>query len=144
MSHPPEMNISTLVSQFQNQTLPLPAWTHRAHLSVAAWYLMNYSLEEATCYLRSGIITYNNAVGTINSPESGYHETLTLFWIKAVQGFIQKNPGMDIETHCRHFFDSDFGTSAFPLQYYSREVLFSTRARAFWVAPDLKEIDFIL
>ena len=56
-------------------------WTHEAHLLVALWHLHNHAVDEATCLLRARIISYNVAVGTENSSASGYHETMTLFWI---------------------------------------------------------------
>lgn len=138
-----EIEINELVSQFQQKTLPLAAWTHHAHLTVAAWHLIHYTPEEATCYLRSGIITYNAATGGINGPQNGYHETLTLFWIKAVAGFIRRHPGTDLATICQLFFDSEYAQSSFPLKYYSRDLLFSTKARAFWVDPDVQSLDFL-
>lgn len=138
-----EQEINELVIQFQQKTLPLSEWTHQAHLITAIWHLMNYTPEEATCYLRSGIITYNAATGGINGPQNGYHETLTLFWIKAVAGFIQRHQGADLATVCQRFLASEYALSSFPLKYYSRELLFSTKARAFWVEPDLQAFDFL-
>lgn len=137
-----DQEIETLVAQFQSQTLALDAWTHEAHLTVALWHLKNYSLAEATCYLRSGIITYNNAVGTPNNPSRGYHETLTLFWIKIVCHFVTTNSDKNLLTLCNIFLESAYAAREFPLQFYSRDLLFSTEARAFWVEPDQKALVF--
>ena len=41
--------------------------------------------EEATSRIREGIQHYNRSVGTINSDHSGYHETLTVFWMAIVK-----------------------------------------------------------
>lgn len=134
--------IETLVAQFQHQTLPASTWTHEAHLTVALWYLKNYTPAEATCYLRSGIITYNNAVGTPNTPARGYHETLTVLWIKIVNYFVCNNTDKDLLTLCNDFLESPYATREFPLQFYSKTCLFSTTARAFWVEPDLQALNF--
>lgn len=137
-----EQEIETLVTQFQNQNLPAAAWTHEAHLTVALWHLKNYSLAEATCFLRSGIITYNHAVGGKNTSTGGYHETLTLLWIKIIHHFINRNMDKNLVELSKTFLVSTYATREFPLQFYSREVLFSTEARAFWVEPDQAKFPF--
>ena len=109
--------IETLVAQFQNQTLPVAAWTHEAHLTVAVWYLTHYNLAEATCLLRSGIITYNNAVGTPNNATRGYHETLTLLWIRIVYYFIVTKKCNDVVDSCNDFLRSEYASREFPLQF---------------------------
>jgi hypothetical protein len=40
--------IEALVREFETCTLPRPQWTHNAHLTVALWYLLNHSGQEAT------------------------------------------------------------------------------------------------
>jgi hypothetical protein len=83
--------IEALINGFTSQTLPLIAWTHEAHLTVALWFLYHYSQAEATCLIRSGIIVYNKASGGENTPQKGYHETITLFWIKIIGNYLQNN-----------------------------------------------------
>jgi len=82
-------DIEALVAQFQARTLPSARWTHQAHLATAVWFLKHHSRDEATCYLRSGIIAYNVAIGGQNTPAGGYHETLTLFWIDVVARYLE-------------------------------------------------------
>jgi hypothetical protein len=128
--------IESIVTNFSLQKLPASDWTHEAHLTVALWFIKKSSLEEATCFLRSGIIIYNKSVGTENSPVKGYHETLTLFWIRIIDKFIQENPEENFLTLCNSFLESEYALRDYPMNFYSREVLFSTAARAFWTAPD--------
>jgi hypothetical protein len=128
-----EEEINALVASFIAKTLPLPEWTHEAHLIVAIWFLSKYKIEEAICLLRSGIITYNQAVGTENSATKGYHETLTLFWAHIIAGFLERNKYKTLLETCNNFLLSEEATREYPLNFYSREVLFSTKARAFWV-----------
>jgi hypothetical protein len=137
-----QAEIEHLITRFRTQTLPISEWTHEAHLLVAIWFTQNYALAEAVCYLRSGIITYNYSVGTENSPQKGYHETLTLFWARVANYFVKNNPTESLETLANQFIQSELASRELPLQYYSREVLFSTTARAFWVEPDLQKLDF--
>ncbi len=137
-----ETEIDALVAQFQHQTLPIKEWTHEAHLTVALWHLKNHTLAEATCMLRSGIITYNKATGGENSPTRGYHETITLLWIKIIYDYVIKNQDKNLQDLCNAFLSSAYADRTFPLQFYSHERLFSTEARAFWVEPDQKALIF--
>lgn len=136
-----EETIDTLVSKFQHQTLPAKDWTHEAHLTVALWHLKNYPLAEATCLIRSGIITYNHASGRENTPDHGYHETLTLAWIKIIYNFVSQNADMTLLELCNAFFASPYASRELLLQFYKQETLMSTQARAFWVESDLNPIE---
>ena len=71
--------VECFVQQFEALTLPKTSWTHVAHFVVGLWYLSHHPLPDAIERIRKGIFRYNEAVGTINSDTSGYHETLTLF-----------------------------------------------------------------
>ena len=71
--------IKALVRAFEDTSLPRAEWTHRAHLTVALWYLTRHSGREATARIRTGIKRYNAAKGVLTTPTGGYHETLTLF-----------------------------------------------------------------
>jgi hypothetical protein len=75
--------IDRLLRAFEACTLPRSQWNHAAHLTVALWYLVRYSPSEAIQRIRSGIQRYNAAAGIVTTNNSGYHETLTLFWIHA-------------------------------------------------------------
>lgn len=131
-----ELEILNLVDKFGNCTLPVQEWTHEAHLVTALWFNKTYEEFEAICYLRSGIITYNIATGGQNTPEKGYHETLTIFWCKIIREFINKNRELALVDLCETLFKSEWTSKDLPLQFYSRDLLFSVKARARWVEPD--------
>ena len=86
-----EEDIANLIEGFKSRTLPAAHWTHEAHLITGLWFNYNYSDLEAICFLRSGIISYNISSGGENTPEKGYHETLTLFWCRILNNFVKKN-----------------------------------------------------
>ena len=134
-----ELEIHTLVQEFRNRTLPAWEWTHEAHLLTALWFNYYHRSPEAICFIRSGIITYNVSTGGDNTPEKGYHETMTLFWCKRIRHFIEKNSHLPFLELCSSFLVSPWASKDLPLQYYTREILFSTYARAIWVSPDKKE-----
>jgi hypothetical protein len=132
--------ISNLIEGFERRTLPAAQWTHEAHLITGLWYNFNHSALEAICILRSGIISYNISSGGINTPEKGYHETLTLFWSRILSDFVTRNQGLTLVELCDKFLKSEWSSKDLPLQYYSRDLLFSLQARALWVAPDLRNL----
>ena len=133
-----EQELLHLVEQFEARTLPEQQWTHHAHLTVAAWYLYHFDVDSATCLLRSGIITYNTAVGGKNTPTSGYHEAMTLFWIWAVNAFVAPRKGKQpISTIIYELLRSPYASNDLPFRFYSEKHLMSTTGRARWVEPDL-------
>jgi hypothetical protein len=131
-----DMLVTQLIEQFQARTLPIHEWTHEAHLTVAFWHLWQYPKMEALCYLRSGIIAYNVAVGTPNTPSSGYHETITQFWVALISRFLKENrkkskqENKTFEAILQEFLQSEYAKKEIVLAYYSREKLNSVTARA--------------
>lgn len=118
-----------LYDDFINGRLPEGEWTHEAHL-VACWMtLTERTPREALSFLRDSITTHNCGVGTVNSATSGYHETLTVYYITAVH-FADAASPEDL------FDDVSCGRGA-PLEYWSREFLFTPDVRLNWVEPDL-------
>lgn len=135
-----EQEIQDLVEGFRNRTLPATRWTHQAHLITGLWFNFHYPEPAAICYIRSGIISYNISTGGENTPEKGYHETLTIFWSKILRHFVIQNKHLPLLELCNQFLESDWSSKDLPLQYYTRDVLFSTHARAMWVRPDLQDL----
>jgi hypothetical protein len=121
------------VAEWQARTLPKRDWSHAAHVAIAAYHVIEYrgaALEK----VRDGIIRYNEGTGVANTDSSGYHETLTRFWI----GIVAKDlEGVSdaFEGACRAV--SKFGgqRDLFKL-YYSFDVVGNTTARKTWIAPD--------
>ena len=134
-----QLDIRQLVAGFESQALPSNAWTHEAHLSVGLWYLLEYGLDIALCKIRPGIIAYNLASGGQNTADGGYHETLTIFWMRMLHQFVREygRSSSRYETIRQQLLASPYADKGLPLKYYSRELLFSARARGQWVEPDL-------
>lgn len=132
-----------LVTAFLALTLPKSDWTHEAHLTVGLWHVRQFGFGEALTRMREGICAYNEAVGTANSASSGYHETLTQFWLRVLDAHHRKL-GADVpfETVLSQLLASSWADRELALRYYGRETLFSPLARARWVEPDRKPFDF--
>ena len=132
--------IRELVRRFEDCTLPREEWTHAAHLTVALWHLLHYEWPEAVARVRRGIRRYNAAHGICPTPTGGYHETLTLFWLRRVRSFLE---GGRNEARALVHLANELAATAdksLPLEYYTRGRLFSPEARAGWVEPDLKPL----
>ena len=132
--------IFSLVRRFDDCTLPRAEWTHAAHLTVALWYLLELDWPEATERVRSGIKRYNEAHGIVETPTGGYHETLTVFWLRFVRSFLEaeRNEARALTSLANELVAT--ADSQLPLRHYTRDRLFSWEARANWVEPDLKQL----
>ena len=134
-----ESEISELVGSFEAATVSREEWTHAAHLVVALAYLERHDLETATDKVRSGILNLlERGFGVDLSKEMPYHETITVFWMRTAYAFSLMNkalPLVEKTNRLCELFDKDY-----PLNFYSRELLFSDRARAEFVGPDLRPV----
>jgi hypothetical protein len=133
-------DVVALVRRFEDCTLPFVEWTHAAHLTVALWYLLTSDWHDAVLLVREGIKRYNAANGIVMTRERGYHETLTLFWMRQVRAYLENNynDGCALLNLANELVEG--ANKNLPLEYYSRERLFSWEARLDWVEPDLKPL----
>lgn len=117
---------------FCDRTLPKIEWTHEAHLRVCLATLSTMATDDAVVFLRHGISAYNAATGVENTPTSGYHETLTVYYTRTIADLRA--------TTIEQVLVSPRVSTASPLSHWSRSVLFSAAARARWVEPDLVDL----
>jgi hypothetical protein len=130
-----ENEIKTLVESFENGTISEADWRHAEHLAVALFYLSNHDFETALAKMRAGIFNLLRAFKVDLTKEMPYHETLTVFWMRAVDDFSNKQSGTPLPEICNALvkkFDKDY-----PFKFYTREHLFSEKARAEFVEADL-------
>jgi hypothetical protein len=122
---------------FENGTLPKPEWTHGAHVAAAANYLFGSTVEAVLPQMRARISAYNLAVGGANTPTSGYHETLTHFWLLIVSELLrQRQPESRLEA--ARLAVAVFGQARnLHSLYYTGDVVKDTTARQQWRQPDL-------
>lgn len=132
--------IESLVHGFETGTLSRSQWDHKAHLTVACWYLVCYPEPEATRRIREGIQQYNKAVGIVTARESGYHETMTMFWINMVKCFLKRATLECSLVGLMNDLTKRYANKHLPFDYYSRDLLMSWQARRNRVEPDLKPL----
>ncbi|MCB1023447.1 MAG: hypothetical protein KDB79_03600 [Acidobacteria bacterium] len=134
MKYTSENEILKIIETFENGTIAREEWGHPEHLILAYHYSINNDFETALAKMRDGIFGLLRAFEVDLTKEMPYHETLTVFWMKTVFGFTKGKTGYSIETISEMIktFDKDY-----PARFYSREFLFSAKARSEFVEPDL-------
>jgi hypothetical protein len=132
-----ETALADFIQAFEQGTWPKSQWTHAAHLAMAAWYLLSLPKEQVTDRVRLGIQHYNAAVGVRNTPDAGYHETLTLFWLGIVSDFLARCDGQTTKLAAIREVVDEFGSQRdLSRGYYGFDVVKSREARARWMPPD--------
>ena len=125
---------------FENGTLPKAEWTHGAHLAAAACYLHGSSYEAVLPLMRQRIRAYNESVGGQNTPTSGYHETLTRFWLLVLVAFLAEHQPKTPLTAAQLAVATYGEERALHTRYYSWDVVSDSDARLGWREPDLIRI----
>jgi hypothetical protein len=123
------------------RTLPKAEWTHEAHLRAGLWHVLQHGAPAALDLLRARISSYNESVGTQNTDTSGYHETITRFYVTVIDRFLAANDrAMPLDDLAARLL-AEYGDRRLPMRYYSEGRLFSVVARRSWVEPDLRSIE---
>jgi len=140
MPWPTSDELDDLVARFRARSLPKDEWTHRAHLAVGTWHVHEHGSDEALALLRDGITRLNEAHGTVNSENSGYHETVTRAYVRLLSEFISTQAGLARADCVQALLASPLAEKTALFRYYSRTSLGSVTARKGWVEPDLEPL----
>lgn len=130
--------VAAFVARFERGQVTRAEWTHETHLVAGYWYVTQLGAAAAIDEMRRRIRFHNETVGTPNTDDSGYHESITRLYMHAIAANIAGRPSASFGEGLRDLLASPLSTSTWPLRYYSRERLFSVAARRHWVEPDLK------
>jgi hypothetical protein len=130
-------DIVQLVEGFEACTLTPLEFDHQAHMTVALWYLSRLPDAEASERMRAGIRRF----AAVHRKEGLYNETVTLFWMKLLRHVLDTAPPRPLAEFADHAIET-WGRMDVLFGYYSRDVAFSERAKAAWVEPDRRPIDF--
>jgi hypothetical protein len=132
--------VERVVAGFMDSTLPHAEWTHRAHLTVALWYVTHHEAAEALDRVRDGILRLNAAHGVPTTPTRGYHETITRFYMHVVGRFVEHEGREGDWAERVNRLLTRYGHRDLPLRYSSEGWITSAVARAGWVEPDLRPL----
>jgi hypothetical protein len=132
-----EAQVAELVRRFEHCQLPLKSFSHSAHLTVALFYLTRMPVSAAAQQFRLSIKRFIAHYG-----ETGYNETITMFWLNVIVRFLMKSEPTRPFSELLDALLESYKDSRLIYTYYSRERLQSNEAKAAWLAPDLKPLDF--
>lgn len=112
-------------------------WTHAAHFVVATCLLWDHKFDAALSQMRTLIKANNEHMGIQNTDSSGYHETLTQFYLKQIANiFTIHNPQTKLQAvDC--VLKSEILDKNFPFLFYDKADLFSTNARQHFLKSNL-------
>ncbi len=129
--------IVAVVNGFESCTTAKGDFTHRSHLTVAAYYLHCSNEPDATQRMRAGLLRFldHHGVG-----RAKFHENLTIFWIRTVSAFLERFDQKLSLLEMTNAVIESLGDSRLVFEYYSEELLWTDETRNGWVAPDLKDL----
>ena len=111
-------------------------WTHYAHLRMAYCHLRKYPFEEAVERVRRGIPALNAKLGTPELKERGYHETLTVAWMRLIHATMRAH-GMLADAESFFKAQPHLTHSTVIGLFYSAGRLWTWEAKRSFVEPDL-------
>ena len=121
---------------FETGSVTPAEFDHVAHVRVAWVYLRETaSIDEALPRMRDAIRRFAAAAGAAQK----YHETITVLWMRLLADVKAGGASGELAEVLRAH--PALADKELPLQYYSRERLFSDEARAAWVEPDRQPLD---
>ena len=113
-------------------------WSHEAHFVVATCVLWDYGFETAMTMMRKLIKANNEHMGIANTDTSGYHETLTWFYLNQIHSVLQTSVPQTIDQAVDCVLASEITDKNYPLKFYSKDDLFSSHARKTHLPPALQ------
>jgi hypothetical protein len=132
------MNDAELLKAFESQSISNDDWSHEYHIRVASIYLSNLDFDTALDKVKSGIKQLNAVNKVPESQFRGFHETLTLGWLKLVVAKLNEHEvatSLELITQC-----PDLLNSRLLSEYYSPDRLMSLEAKKRFIEPDLKPL----
>ena len=133
-----EPEIDTFIEAFEAGTLDKSRWTHAAHVLTGACYVHSFGEAAATARMRERVSAFNLAVGGKNTFTSGYHETITVFWIKLLAAHHSPEESRASFAH-RAVRELAYNRSIYA-DFYDFDLVASTEARRVWIAPNLRDL----
>jgi flavin reductase (DIM6/NTAB) family NADH-FMN oxidoreductase RutF len=131
-----EAALDDFVRHWKAGRLTKAEWTHGAHVGTAAYYAFELDAEGLFERMKTGIVHHNECVGTANTEDNGYHETLTRFWAETVGEFVRSRrftTRFEAVKNAMRVFGEDRDRHRL---YYGFDVVKDRRARREWIKPD--------
>ncbi len=129
--------IRSLVNEFEACSFHPSEFRHHQHLAVVLWYVANLPYADASEKMKGGIQRLAARYG-----KTGYHETITEFWLRMVRGFLLESEHPASIAALANQVIEKCADKNLILNYYSPELLASPEAKSDWVEPDLEPLAF--
>ena len=125
-----------IVKKHEHCTLPKEEWTHESHLIVGMYVVLNYG-KNAFVEMKRRVWNYNEARGKGNNG-TGFHTTLTLFWLWAIRQFCLEKNITEFNDNALDelLFDENLANRKLIEEYYDEVLLYISRNE--YVLSDLK------
>ena len=136
-----EQEIDAFLSEFEAGRLPKARWTHGAHLLTGACYVHALGEAAAIDKMRLCVKRHNESVGTANSDTGGYHETITIAWIKLLAGLLREVGPIERSAFAALTVERFVNERGIFSRYYDFDLPSSVQARRTWIAPTLASFD---
>src|SRR4029077_6078755 len=134
-----EGELERFVEAWKSGRLPKAEWTHAAHVAMAAYFAFDHAADATFAIMKAGILHHNTSVGTPNTADNGYHETLTRFWAGEI-GALVRSDRFPLRLEAVRAAVAEFGGDRERFrEFYSFDVVRDRRARREWVAPDREQ-----
>ncbi|MGA8142682.1 MAG: hypothetical protein WB987_02205 [Candidatus Acidiferrales bacterium] len=128
--------IEEVVRRFEECSYTPEEFVHARHLTVAAWYFAMFDAKAARERMRSGLRKFIAYHG-----KSGYHETITEFWLRLVENTVRESKSGELGLVARvndviaRGRDKDL-----IYEHYRRESLATPKAKVTCLEPDLRPL----
>jgi hypothetical protein len=136
-----EHEIDVFIATFEGCTLPKAEWTHGAHLLTGACYVHSLGESDAIDRMRLCVRRYNESVGGKNTETSGYHETVTVAWIKLLNSLLNRSRPIERAAFAALAVERFREQKDIFKHFYDFDLIASTEARRSWIAPTLRPLE---
>jgi hypothetical protein len=136
-----EAEIDAFLHAFESCTLPKSEWTHAAHIFTGACLVHTLGETAAIDHMRRALRRFNESVGGQNTPTSGYHETVTVLWIKLLAAFHRDTAPTSRAAFAARAVAHFAEQRDLLARFYDFDLVASTEARQRWIPPTLQPLD---
>ena len=136
-----EAEIDAFLHAFDACTLPKSEWTHSAHIFTGACLVHTLGEPAAIDHMRRGLRRFNESIGGQNTPTSGYHESVTVLWIKLLSAFHRDTQPTTRASFAARAVEHFAPQRDLLSRFYDFDLVASTEARQRWIPPTLQPLD---
>lgn len=127
-----DLSDERLVAQFEDGTLPVDAFSHRAHVRTAWIYVQRHGMPDAIAAFSRALRHF----AVVKGKPGLYHETITWAYLLLIAERVATTPGQTWDEFARDNSDLLAWKPSVLDRYYTEATLWSDHARAHFVMPD--------